>query len=517
MATEAWTLEKATIGEGDEVANSLAARILQVQAALGGAADGGHIPLFTGAIYYVDAAAADDTEDGLSPATAKKTIGAAITAASAGDAITIKQGTYTETGLDVNKTGLELWFELGAILDPASGDCLTVSGSYCRVTCPGGALRVNNDAGANTGVVVTGNFVYLSEIRVSCGSTGTLGFDVQGTGCDLRRCRCAAPLTAAFKVSGDKNKLEECCTGGEIADTSIGFWITGSCDKARLRWCSSQGHSTAGFQFDTGCTNIVAFGCEGGGGDGHFIDNATLTFLDIQDKDSREQHEHSYPTPDGEGTAGNPVTVQSQINDETGADDTANYYGDVAMIVAPGVITVDWFYKGMNIYATTTADDQRFFSYRVEADVTAARNAGNAWDEGATVLTFDDATGFETGDLIWIRSPGYKPNGEIVEITDVTGNVVTIARQTENSGRTGLHWDHTTNDGGSEVAYLCWRDENEYHSSDFNYSSASAREFRASRWQKPRRMHANDGLIVRMINGTDGNNSQADVAMIWSD
>ena len=34
MATEAWVLEKATVGEGDEVPNSLAARILLIQAAV---------------------------------------------------------------------------------------------------------------------------------------------------------------------------------------------------------------------------------------------------------------------------------------------------------------------------------------------------------------------------------------------------------------------------------------------------------------------------------------------------
>lgn len=39
MATEAWMLEKATIGEGDEVANSLAARILLLQADTGDIAD----------------------------------------------------------------------------------------------------------------------------------------------------------------------------------------------------------------------------------------------------------------------------------------------------------------------------------------------------------------------------------------------------------------------------------------------------------------------------------------------
>jgi hypothetical protein len=205
------------------------------------------------------------------------------------------------------------------------------------------------------------------------------------------------------------------------------------------------------------------------------------------------------------------------VNDETGSDDTANYYGDPYVLMPVNTRTTDWFYKGVNLFAGTASDDQRFFSYRVEYDVSAARNGGNNWDEGATVLTFDDASDFAVGDLIWISSPNYKPNGEIVEITDITGAVVTIARQTENSGRTGLHWDHTTNDAGNEIAYLCWRDENEYHSTDFDFSASGVKDFASYKFTQQRRMHIGDGLVVRMINGTDGNESTCGVTVIWSD
>ena len=152
--------------------------------------------------------------------------------------------------------------------------------------------------------------------------------------------------------------------------------------------------------------------------------------------------------------------------------------------------------------------------------MSATRNAGNNWDEGATVLTVQsaaEAAEFEVGDLVWISSPNYQPNGEIVEVTDVTGAVITIARQTEASGRTGLHWDHTTNDGGNEVMYLCWRDENKYHSTDFDHSAEGARAYTTIHWQHARRMHVGDGLIARMINGTDAGNSLADLSVIWSD
>lgn len=479
------------------------------------------IPQFTGTIWYADAGSGSDSNGGKSPEDAFATIGKMVTEASAGDRLVSKAGTYAEA-VDLSKASLEFYPEIGTIIAPAAGTPLTISAAYCKVVSPYGALRCNPVA-SGTGVTTTaaGTWAYLHNIRVPAGSSADIGFDIVGSGCVLNDCRCSAPLTAAFKIQGSKVKLDLCCTGGEIADTSIGFWVTNSCDKARLKWCSSQGHSTAGFQFDSGCTNIVAFQCESGGGDGHFIDNATNTHLDIVDRDSREHHEHTYPTPDGEGTAGSTVSVQSEINDETGADTTADYFGDVAVLVQPGAITTDWFFRGVNVFATTASDDQRFFAYRVEYDVSAARNGGNAWDEGATVLTFDDASDFEVNDLIWIETPNYSKTdnakGEIVKITNISTNVVTIARQTENSGRTGLHWDHTTNDGGNEIAYLCWRDESQFHSTDFDYSASGAKDFISQRFVYPRRMHANDGLIVRMINGTDGANSQASLTIIWSD
>jgi len=135
--------------------------------------------------------------------------------------------------------------------------------------------------------------------------------------------------------------------------------------------------------------------------------------------------------------------------------------------------------------------------------------AGNAWDEGATVLTFDDASDFEVGDLIWITSSAYKSDGEIVRITDVTGAVVTIERETSQFGapNTGIRWNHSTNVGaGTLYAYLCWRDEEQYHASEFYYSAGSAKDFSTFNFPKPRGMNPNCGLIVRLQNSTDGTN-----------
>ena len=53
--------------------------------------------------------------------------------------------------------------------------------------------------------------------------------------------------------------------------------MTNSCDKSRVKDCGSQGHATAGFQFDAGCTNGLVCNGSSGGGDGKFINNATIT------------------------------------------------------------------------------------------------------------------------------------------------------------------------------------------------------------------------------------------------
>ena len=59
---------------------------------------------------------------------------------------------------------------------------------------------------------------------------------------------------------------------GEAGDSSIGYWVTNNADKFRIRDCSSEGHETAGYQVDSGCTHGMILGCSSGGGDGRWTD-----------------------------------------------------------------------------------------------------------------------------------------------------------------------------------------------------------------------------------------------------
>ena len=239
-----------------------------------------HGRLFGGIIRYVDGTSGDDTNSGVSPDEPLATIGAAIAASAAGDAVNVKAATYDEAGLDVNLRGLELWLESGTILqDSADGTVLTVSG-FGAVVRGGGNVRLD-PTGSATGVLVSGGFVQLENLRVRFNSDGAIGYDITGSGAELHDCRTSDPTTAAYKIQGDTCKLNGCCTGSASGAT-IGYWITNSCDKFRLIQCGSQGHGTAGFQVDTGCTNGVIWQFSSGGGDGKWTDaDATTVISDL--------------------------------------------------------------------------------------------------------------------------------------------------------------------------------------------------------------------------------------------
>lgn len=62
MATEAWLLEGASIGEGDEIANSLADRINTIQTAITNLPDSGALTSISDETDKIDSAATDGLE-----------------------------------------------------------------------------------------------------------------------------------------------------------------------------------------------------------------------------------------------------------------------------------------------------------------------------------------------------------------------------------------------------------------------------------------------------------------------
>jgi len=241
--------------------SAVASDIDEILASLGGE---GHVPLFTGHIYYADTAQADDTGDGRSPATAKKTIGAALGLTVAGDAVTVKAGTYTETGIDLNLNALEMWCEIGTFLAPTSGVALTLSGNSCRVR---GQLWVLA-FGGQIGVNVTGDLAYITEVAVM---NGTNGFAVSGDGSFLFDCRAGLQTVAAYNITGSRGIYDKCSTVGAGGDT-YGYHINSGADIGLFLSCTSVNHGFGGFYIATLSANWTLKDCSSGAGDGPRVD-----------------------------------------------------------------------------------------------------------------------------------------------------------------------------------------------------------------------------------------------------
>ena len=470
----------------------------------------GHIDKFGGDIWYVSKTGSD-SNNGKSPLTPKLTIKATVTASVAGDAISIKAGTYDEIDLVIANAGTELWAEIGVLIansDAGGGTCIQVTGATCR-------LR---------GIVVQ--------------QSGQIGFDIDGAGCFLEDCT-ATDATIAFDIDGAQTTLVRCkdqdatvtgfdiatasnllflCSSVADATASRGFYLSNAAaNKNLLYQCVSTGNTTAGYEVIADCAYNVFTFCTSGGKDGNRVDLGKSTqWAACEFTLPRQHHQEVYPGCGGEGVVCAPVVITNLAGDETGTQDDQYYWGEPLVLIEASVYTDIWTLKGYNIFATTANKEMQGSFYRIIQQLKSLKNGGNAWDEGATVLTVVDGSKFLAADLVWIYSD-YKINGEIVRVTDVTANVVTIERETVASARTGLRWNHTTNNPGTEVMFVVYRDTPGAHTNMFNHSSGSSRDFFITYFETPREMRANDGILVRMLNLSDNSSATFDMTVIISD
>ena len=224
-----------------------------------------NIPKFGGDIWYVNKGSGSDTNTGRCPDCPFETIGAAITAMAAGDAISIKAGTYTEANLDLSKASTEMWCEIGTIIDTAAGaTALIVSGLACKVT---GGLKITPDDDS-IGMLISGNECVIEDVKILEGANN---FSVTGSGAVLRRCAAGFSKagTSGFNVTGIQARLYSCSTVGDT--TSYGFNVTGSATGV-LSDCTSSGHQTSGYYLGSGTTNWTIVDCSTGAGDGRWTD-----------------------------------------------------------------------------------------------------------------------------------------------------------------------------------------------------------------------------------------------------
>ena len=235
---------------------------------------------------------------------------------------------------------------------------------------------------------------------------------------------------------------------------------------------------------------------------------------------SLDHHEHVWPASDGEGIGGFPVLISTDDRDEThGGATTQNYWGRSYAVITPADIATAYSWIGFYLYGDTTGKDFQWQAFRVVHSTLQTRNGGAAWDEGVTVLTVPDASGYVIGDQVWVRTPGYEPDGEILNVTNVVGNVITIARETSQFGvpNTGLKFNHTTNDAGNEEIYRINRATEGLRDTAGSFAVASAKDLMRYAFHAHRSVLANDGVIMRMLNESDGISSVMEVKAIYED
>lgn len=287
-----------------------------------------HIAKFGGSIWYVNKGAGSDSNNGKIPTKAFGTIGAAITAASAGDAINVKAGTYTEEGLDMNLAGLELWCEIGVLIDPThvgvSQTALIVSGASCRIR---GDLKITPEPADAIGLLVSGAECHIEGVKVL---SGTDNIRVTGAGVILRRCASgfASAGNAAYDIQGLQGRYINCNTVGNT--TSYGFLINNGVDTGVLENCTSADNQTSGFHIATGSKDWTLKNCSSGAGDGRWrdVDHANV-WSDFHYADT------IYSTTTFSG-----VTTEWNIFKVTGAVRISEIFGNVETVIPNTASTI---------------------------------------------------------------------------------------------------------------------------------------------------------------------------------
>lgn len=170
------------------------------------------------AVYYV-AKSGNDSNDGLSPATAKLTIGSALSAASAGDTIRIASGTYTEK-LDLSsKANITLQGDgKSAVITQSSGG--DAQNDYIVKVGNGSTLRnltltqaYAGTQGATFATAIYGSgvsHVLIDDVYISSTDSGILIYDGRNT--TIRNSRLDCSEIGMNLATGESSGLIDGCT-----------------------------------------------------------------------------------------------------------------------------------------------------------------------------------------------------------------------------------------------------------------------------------------------------------------
>jgi len=461
--------------------------------------------VFAGTSYFV-ATDGNDTNTGLSADMPFLTIGHGITQAVAGDAIRVKAGAYDEDGLDLALDAVELICDHGVVLSNTNpGTVLMVSGDYCRVS--GIAIT---QAG-QVGIAVTGSH---NRFEVCAVRGCTIGYNITTSTNEFILCNAGNSTVTGFAIAAGSTRCTDCVAVASGGATR-GFYISAG-TRTRLVRCISDSNATRGYQIDAAATDNIVMQCIAGGSDGPVWDAGVRnTWPYFAQGGERASHEHMYPVVGGEGVNSPPITINNTVTDDSGAGPWSDqyYWGDTKIIIPPATLTEAWRSLGMYIEAATAVDTQPWEVFFTSPKYESARNGGNDWDYQETILTVVDGTNFAVGDKVWITGTGAL-DGEICDVADVTGNVVTITSEDRISADTGLKFDYA----GAEVMYVVYRAPNgNLHGYDGMYSAANIKWSLRMLWETPKQINQDGGAIMRMYNATDADDSAFDARMIYQD
>jgi len=273
-----------------------------------------HVSKFTGFVWYVDAGIGT-SGDGTDPHLAFKTIKEGTTAASAGDRIRVKTGTYDEDGLDLKLPGLELCGDIGTlIVNTEPGTCLTISGNACLVS----GIKVKQ--AGQVGFAITGAGCALFDlIAEDC----TIPYDIDGANTLMVRCQDVNGTITGYDISSAENLLYLCnsMAGG---GNSRGFYLSHTnAHQNMLYQCLSLGNGTAGYETVVGADyNAFAY-CTSGGGDGARVDAGSRnTWPNF----AFENHPH---------------TIQTFTGGGGGSTELFRIYGIVEIMFIYGIVETD--------------------------------------------------------------------------------------------------------------------------------------------------------------------------------
>jgi len=255
IADAVW--DEALTGATHNVATSAGRRLRQLE-----------IGEFT--TWYVDGVSGDDGNDGDTPDAPFKTIGAALTAAGAGERIVVGPTTYAEAALEMDVANVSMYLDRGAIITGGgTGTCLVISAASCEVE---GGLLLPGAAEIGIDIEATADYARVTRVRTyGC----SVGFDVNASMCALVLCRSVAHSVTGFDIVGDYCRFTDCKANGG-GSAVRGFYLSAnSADNNHLCGCESGGNTTAGFAVVAGANNNCFAFCASGGADGAVADAGT--------------------------------------------------------------------------------------------------------------------------------------------------------------------------------------------------------------------------------------------------